>query len=66
MEISPHCDYIAMGTYDRLIVLMDYSEGTMQDYVGHCDAVQCLTFSKDGEVLYSGGYSDICQWRVCN
>ena len=66
MDVSQRADYIAFGTRDRLVVLMDYEEGTVQEYVGHGDAVTSIKFnlSQDKMLLYSGGNGDLCQWNV--
>jgi WD40 repeat protein len=64
MDVSPRADYVALGTRDRLVVLMDYEEGTIQEYVGHGDAVTSIKFHASQDKLYSGGNRDLCQWNV--
>jgi WD40 repeat protein len=67
MDIAPNVDYVAFGTGDRLVVLMDYEQGTIQEYVGHGDAVTSVKFHNQDDnhlMLYSGGNGDLCHWNV--
>ena len=45
--------------------IIDYDEGTFQDFTGHADAVTSLRFSPSGQALLSAAGTDIFQWHVC-
>ncbi|CAI8047362.1 hypothetical protein GBAR_LOCUS26170 [Geodia barretti] len=43
----------AIGCSERILKLMDYSEGSFQDFSGHSDSVSSLVFSVSGSSLIS-------------
>lgn len=49
---------------ERLVKLMDYFEGSFQDYTGHSDAVSTVRFSPDGKTLFSVSHDEIALWQV--
>lgn len=49
---------------ERLVKLMDYSEGSFQDFLGHCDAVNNVKFAPSGELLCSTSHAEILMWDV--
>jgi len=49
---------------ERVLKLMDYEEGSFQDFAGHQDSVGCLCFSPSGKYLVSASNSTIQQWTV--
>jgi len=49
---------------ERLLKLMDYFEGSFQDFVGHDDALRLVKFSPDGKSLFSATQTEILQWQV--
>lgn len=49
---------------ERLVKLMDYSEGSFQDFLGHCGVVNHVRFSPSGELLCSTSHSEILTWTV--
>ena len=49
---------------ERLVKLMDYKEGSFQDFMGHCDAVSNVRFAPSGELLCSTSHSEILMWNV--
>ncbi|RMX43573.1 hypothetical protein pdam_00010827, partial [Pocillopora damicornis] len=64
MDISPMGHLIAFATEERLVKLMDYNEGSFQDFVGHCDGVNNVRFAPTGELLCSTSQSEILMWNV--
>lgn len=64
MDISPKGHLIAFATEERLVKLMDYSEGSFQDFLGHCDAVNNVKFAPSGELLCSTSHAEILMWDV--
>ena len=49
---------------ERLLKLIDYFEGSFQDFTGHDDMVQIVHFSPSGRYLLSVSYNEIMQWEV--
>lgn len=50
---------------ERLLKLMDYYEGSFQDFVGHNDSLQLVKFSLDGKLLFSAAGNEMLLWEVC-
>ena len=49
---------------ERLLKLIDYYEGSFQDFTGHNDSVQTVKFSPDGKLLFTASHSEIFIWDV--
>lgn len=49
---------------ERLLKLLDYYEGSFQDFIGHNDRVQVVKFSPDGKFLFTASHSEIFIWEV--
>ena len=49
---------------DRLVKIVDFSEGTFQDFIAHCDSVRVVKFSPNAKVLFSAGFTDIVVWNL--
>ena len=49
---------------DRLVKLMDYSEGSFQDFLGHCGSVSTVRFAPSGDLLCSSSNTEILMWNV--
>lgn len=49
---------------DRLLKLVDYYEGSFQDFVGHDDTVRLARFSIDGSILFTATDTEIIMWKV--
>ena len=49
---------------ERVLKLMDYSEGSFQDFSGHQDTVSCVVFSLSGTSLISTSDSIVHVWRL--
>lgn len=49
---------------ERLVKLMDYNEGSFQDFLGHCDVVNNVRFAPSGQLLCSTSHSEILMWNV--
>lgn len=64
MSVSPSGHLIAVGTQRRLLKLIDFEQGTFQDYAAHSDCVRHVCFGGNGDRLFSGGYDDIAVWNV--
>ena len=65
LALSPSGYLITIGTNDRLVKVIDYDEGTFQDFTGHSDVVKSLAFSPSGGMLASAAHTDIVCWEVC-
>ncbi|KNC47081.1 WD repeat-containing protein 90 [Thecamonas trahens ATCC 50062] len=56
---------VAIGLAERVLKLVDYWEGTFQDFVGHSGAVGAVAVTDSGSALVSGSScGDICVWDV--
>ncbi|CAH3162897.1 unnamed protein product [Porites lobata] len=64
MDVSPKGHLIAIATAERLVKLMDYSEGSFQDFLGHCGVVNHVRFAPSGELFCSTSHSEILTWTV--
>ena len=64
MAASPGGELLAVGTADRLVKLIDFEEGTFQDFVGHIDRVSTVAFSPDVSRLASTSHDEILMWDV--
>ncbi|XP_071943850.1 WD repeat-containing protein 90-like [Antedon mediterranea] len=64
MDVSPAGHVIATGSTERLVKLMDYHEGSFQDFIGHNDAVQLVAFTPSGKLLFSVAFNEIFVWEV--
>jgi WD40 repeat protein len=64
MDVSPQGHLIALGCSERVLKLMDYSEGSFQDFSGHQDTVSCVVFSLSGRSLISTSDSIVHVWRL--
>ena len=52
-------------TVERLLTIVDYEEGSFQDYPGgHSDTVHRVEFSNDGNTLYSLCDNTVFLWTV--
>ena len=49
---------------ERVVKLMDYEEGSFQDYTGHYDGVAAVAFSPLGNILISACGSTLHVWTV--
>ena len=49
---------------ERLLKLIDYYEGSFQDYVGHDDTIRLCKFSSDGRMLFTASEHEILLWDV--
>jgi WD40 repeat protein len=66
-DISPQCDYIAVGTFSSRILIADYSgeRGVMQSFDAHCDIVTRVAFDATGQRLFSASKnSEVCMWNA--
>ena len=60
VDISTVCVCFA----DRILKLIDYYEGSFQDYVGHDDAVSLTRFAADGARLLTASQNEVIMWDV--
>ncbi|XP_035694518.1 WD repeat-containing protein 90-like [Branchiostoma floridae] len=64
MDISPKGNLLAFGDNERLVKLMDFQEGSFQDFVAHCDAVHLVRFTPSGKLLFTVAHNEIMVWEV--
>ncbi|EDV28238.1 uncharacterized protein TRIADDRAFT_20616 [Trichoplax adhaerens] len=64
LDVSPKGQLIAMGCKERLVQIMDFYEGSFQDFVGHSDCIKTVKFSPSGNYLITVGYIDVLIWSV--
>ncbi|XP_077979468.1 WD repeat-containing protein 90-like [Glandiceps talaboti] len=64
LDVSPSGHVIACGASERLVKLMDYYEGSFQDFTGHNDAVNIISFSPSGRFLFSAAHNEIIMWEL--
>lgn len=66
VSVCPNGKFIATGSWDKTIKVFetDSSFSWYQSLIGHQSAVTCLDFSRDGEMILSGGKDyRIILWR---
>uniref|UniRef100_S4RMK2 WD repeat domain 90 n=1 Tax=Petromyzon marinus TaxID=7757 RepID=S4RMK2_PETMA len=66
LDLSCNGDLIAVGTYERLVGLMDPASGRFRSVWGHEDAVRACRFSPSGRRLFTAAHGAIFVWEVCN
>lgn len=49
---------------EHLVTLMDYEEGSFQDYTGHVDSVCVACFSRCGQFFVTSSVSDVLVWEI--
>ncbi|CAL1536659.1 unnamed protein product [Lymnaea stagnalis] len=64
MDVSPDSSLIAVGISERLLKLMDYNEGSFQDFTGHSDGVSLTKFSPSGSMLLTVSHNEMFIWEV--
>lgn len=64
MDISPGGHLLAFGCQEHLVTLMDYEEGSFQDYTGHVGGVDVVCFSRCGQFLVTASMSDVHVWKI--
>ncbi|KAK3091415.1 hypothetical protein FSP39_019740, partial [Pinctada imbricata] len=63
-DIAESSPLLAIGVNERLLKLMDYYEGSFQDFIGHNDSINAVKFSPDGKFLFSVAHAEIFIWDV--
>ena len=61
---SPSANPMLLLFVERLVKILDYNEGTFQDYIGNDDCVSLVKFSPDGKYLLSVVNKHINLWQV--
>lgn len=46
------------------IQLMDFYEGSFQDFLGHNDSLHTVKFSPDGRLLFTAAANEIFVWEM--
>ena len=49
---------------ERVLKLMDFEEGSFQDFTGHYDGINVVTFSPLGDMLISACGSTLHIWHI--
>ena len=61
LAFSPNGKFLASGATDGRVLLWDIGHGLMfAELKGHTDTIYSLKFSRDGEILASGGWFAMC------
>ncbi|XP_072042911.1 WD repeat-containing protein 90-like [Amphiura filiformis] len=64
LDLSPKGHLILTGTNERLVKLMDYHEGSFQDFIAHNNAIQLVRFAPNGKLVFSVANNEILVWEV--
>ncbi|KAH9513092.1 WD repeat-containing protein 90 [Bulinus truncatus] len=64
MAVSPDASLITVGTSERLLKLLDYCEGSFQDFTGHSDSVHSALFSPKGSMLVTVSHNEMFLWDM--
>lgn len=64
MDLAQSTALISLGANERVMKLMDYYEGSFQDFVGHSDSINFVKFSPDCKYLLTVSHSEIFIWEV--
>ena len=62
LAVSPDGAFVAVGTPDHLVKLIDYQDGNFQDFEGHCSAVTAVSFEPAGKLLSTGEGGSLLVW----
>jgi len=65
LAVSPGGYLVTLGTAERLVKVVDFEEGTFQDFTGHSDGVGALAFAPSGTQLFTSANTEIIAWDVC-
>ncbi|XP_077482569.1 WD repeat-containing protein 90 [Stigmatopora argus] len=63
-SISPKSQLIALGSKERVLKLIKWSNGEFQDFLEHGDSLQKCRFSPTGTFLFSVAHNEILIWEV--
>jgi len=55
---------VCVWLIERLVKLMDYYEGSFQDFVGHSDKVSNVKFATSSKLLFTIADSELFVWVV--
>ena len=64
ITLSPKGNLICMGTDSWLLKLVDYLEGSFQDFLIHSQRVSAANFGEDNSMLVSCAGNEIVIWKV--
>ena len=64
MDVAPDSSLVAVGVKERLAKLMDYQEGSFQDFLGHSAEVSKVSFSPSGTQLMTVSHNEMFLWEV--
>ena len=62
--LAKEVSYLHVPSPERVLKLMDYAEGSFQDFSGHQDSVNAVLFSLSGKSLISTSDSVVHVWNV--
>lgn len=65
LDLSPADPFIVLGAGSGSnIQLMDFYEGSFQDFLGHNNSVHTVRFSPDGRLLFTAALNEIFVWQM--
>ncbi|XP_035829418.1 WD repeat-containing protein 90 [Aplysia californica] len=64
LAVSPDSSLVAVGIAERLVKLMDYNEGSFQDFLGHSAQVTTVQFSPSGSQLLTVCHNEMFLWEL--
>lgn len=65
LDLSPTDPFIVLGGGSGFnIQLMDFYEGSFQDFLGHNDSLHTVKFSPDGCLLFTAAANEIFVWEM--
>eukprot|EP00041_Stephanoeca_diplocostata_P033073 m.1082433 g.1082433 ORF g.1082433 m.1082433 type:complete len:1886 (-) comp24266_c0_seq4:397-6054(-) len=64
LDVSPMGRLIAVGTDSRLVRIIDYDQGSFQDFIGHSDNTTMIKFAKQQPYMITVSQTCITRWTV--
>ncbi|XP_022046552.2 WD repeat-containing protein 90 isoform X1 [Acanthochromis polyacanthus] len=64
ISLSSKSQLVAVGSNERVLKLLQSTNGRFQDFLQHSDSLQTCHFSPSGTLLFSVAYNEILLWEV--